>query len=172
MKKKKKLEKNIVLIGFMGSGKSMTACALAEILKIKRFSSDEMIEKKEKCTIAELIAKKDWSYFRKIEHSIIKKLSLKKGVIIDCGGGVVLNPKNIAFLKKNGLIFYLKTDPKIIYNRLKNDLTRPLISGPNPLARIKAILKERLPLYNQADFIIDSSSPSISVPVAQILKKI
>ena len=169
---KKNLTKNIVLIGFMGSGKSMTAKALSNKLKIKYFSTDDLIEAKQKRSIAQIIEDKGWDYFRELEHKEIKKLSSKKGVVIDCGGGIVLNPKNIKLLKVNGIIFYLKVTPKIIYNRLKDDKTRPLISGPNPQAKIKEILKTRIPLYNQADFTVDASDPSIDVPVAEILKKL
>lgn len=168
----KKLTKNIVLVGLMGSGKTLVSKALSQKLKVKSFSVDEIIVTKEKKSIADIVADKGWPYFRELEHKAVKKLSVKKGIIIDCGGGVVLNPKNVKLLKTNGIIFHLKASPEVIYNRLKGDQTRPLISGPNPKALIKAILKERLPLYNQADFTIDSSDSSVDVPVAQILKKI
>ena len=169
---KKKFIKNIVLIGFMGSGKSMAAKALSDKLKAKSFSTDDLIEAKQKRSIAKIIEHKGWDYFRELEHKEVKKLSSKKGVIIDCGGGVVLNPNNMKFLKANGIIFYLKASPKVIYNRLKGDKTRPLISSSNPQAKIKEILKTRIPLYNQADFTVDASDPSIDVPVAEILKKL
>ena len=170
--KSKKLNHNIVLIGFMGSGKTSVAKALSLKLKVKCFSTDRLIERKAKRSIAKIIEDKGWSYFRELEHKEVKKLSVKKGIIIDCGGGVVLNPKNIKLLKANGIIFYLKVTPQIIYNRLKDDKTRPLISGPNPKALIKEILKTRIPLYNQADFTVNASDPSVDVPVVQILKRI
>lgn len=168
----KKLIKNIVLIGFMGSGKTMIAKALAKKIKIEQFSTDQMIEEKEGRSINEIVKKKGWPYFRNLEHKIIKKVSSKKGVVIDCGGGVVLNPDNFQILRKNGIIFHLKATPQVVYRRLKGDKTRPLIIGPDPMAQIKAIFKERLPLYNQADFTIDASDPSIEGPVVEILQKI
>ena len=168
---KKKLTSIIVLIGLMGSGKTMIAKSLARKLKVKRFSTDEMVEAKQRRSIAKIVEDKGWPYFRKLEHQMIKRLSQKKGIVIDCGGGVVTNLKNFELLRKNGIIFHLKATPQVIYKRLKGDQTRPLINGPNPLARIKKILKERLPLYNQADFTINASDPSINGPVAEILKK-
>ena len=168
----KKLLKNIVLIGLMGSGKTMISKALAKKLGIKRLCTDEMIEKREKRPIARIVDENGWPYFRDQEHKAIKKISRQKAVVIDCGGGVVLNKENFDLLRKNGIIFYLKAKPEVIYNRLKADTTRPLIQGPNPLARLKAIYKERLPLYNQADFIIDASDASIKGPVTEILQKV
>jgi shikimate kinase len=169
---KEKSSRNIVLIGFMGSGKTLVSISLAKKLNMKRISTDEMIERQEKRSVAEIVAARGWSYFRKLEHEIIKKISIKKNVVIDCGGGVVLNLKNLKSLKINGIIFYLKVSTKVIYNRLKGDKTRPLISGPNPQARIKEILKNRLPLYSQADVIVNASHPSVDVAVARIIKKL
>jgi len=164
--------KNIVLIGLMGSGKTVVSKKLAAQLKIERFSTDEMIEAQEKLTITKIVELKGWPYFRDLEHSIIRSLAAKQGVIIDCGGGVVLNPANLELLKKNGLVFFLKAAPDVLFRRLKNDKTRPLISGPNPQARLKEIYEERLPLYNQADVIIDSSDDTCARPVVEILKKV
>ena len=168
----KKLTRNIVLIGLMGSGKTMIARELAGRLKVKRFSVDEIVEAKENHSIAEIVETKGWPYFRNLEHKTVKALSRKKGVVIDCGGGVVVNPKNLELLKKNGIVFFLKASPQVLYKRLKGDKARPLINEPNPLARLKAIYKERLPLYKQADVIVDASDASIEGPVIEILKKV
>lgn len=166
------MTKNIVLIGLMGSGKSKIARALAKKLKVPNLSIDQIIEKKAKHKIRTIIAQKGWLYFRQMEHAIVRQAAQKKGVIIDCGGGVVLNPENMALLKKNGIIFHLKATPEVIYQRIKGDPHRPLVNVPNPLAQLKKLYKERLPLYNQADVSIDASDPSIQGPVVQILAKV
>jgi shikimate kinase len=168
----KKLSQNIVLIGMMGSGKTMVAKALAQKLGMEYLSTDALVEEGENRSIADIVKDKGWPYFRQLEHKVIKLLSSKKGVIIDCGGGVVLNPENFDLLKKNGTMFFLKADPEVIYQRLKGDKTRPLMNVPNPQERLQEILKERLPLYSQADYTIDASDPSIEGPVIEILQKI
>ena len=164
--------KNIVLIGMMGSGKSMIAKALARKLKVSRLSTDELIAKKAKCRIKDLVAERGWEYFRALEHKIVLQVSRKKGIIIDCGGGTVLDPENLDALKINGIIFFLNAKPAVIYQRIKNDPNRPLVDVPNPLAQIRRIYKQRLPLYNRADYTIDACDPSIEGPVAQILSKV
>ena len=164
--------KNIVLIGLMGSGKTMISKRLAQQLHVERFSTDEMIEAEEQMPIAKIVEDKGWPYFRRLEQRIVQTLSERKSIVIDCGGGVVLDPSNIMHLKKNGLIFHLHAPPAILFNRLKNDQTRPLINGPDPQARLKELYEERLPLYNQADFVIDASDASIAGPIVEILKKV
>ncbi len=166
------MTKNIVFIGMMGSGKSVIGKAVAVALKRKFYSTDELIEKKAKCKIKDLVARKGWVYFRALEHKIVLQAVQKKGVVIDTGGGVVLNQDNLKALRKNGTIIFLKAAPAVIYKRIKNDSNRPLINVPNPLAEIRRIYKERLPLYNQADVVINTSSASIEGPVARILRKV
>ncbi len=167
------LKKNIVLVGMMGSGKSMIAKALAEQLKVKSYSTDDLIVQKTKMKIREIVAKKGWDYFRKVEHAIVRRVASKKGVVIDCGGGVVLNPENLNLLRLNGTIIFLKASPAVIYKRIKNDPNRPLVhQADNPMAVIKMLYKQRYPLYSQADITINASRPSIAGPVARILKAI
>jgi shikimate kinase len=166
------MDKNIVLIGFMGSGKSMIACELAKRLKRQVLATDRLVELKEGQTIDEIFKSKGETYFRKLESEIIKEVSLRRGVIIDCGGGVVCVKENLKFLKAGGIVFYLDATPEVIYERIRHEKHRPLLNTPDPLGRIKELLNQRLPLYNQADHIIDANDASIEGPVVEILKKI
>ena len=172
VKKNKALTKNIVLIGMMGSGKTIVGQALAQRLKCPLLSTDALIVAKAKRPISEIVAKDGWECFRQLEHKIVVQAAKKKGIVIDCGGGVVLDPLNLEHLKKNGIIFYLKASPSVIYKRIKGDQNRPLVHVPNPLAQIKKIYKERLPLYNQADHVILTNDPSIDSVIVQILAKV
>lgn len=161
---------NIVLIGMMGSGKSVIAKELSKQLKRPVYSTDAMIVKKLKKSIPQIVALKGWDYFRQVEHRMVQSVSRKNGVIIDCGGGVVSNPDNLKILQKNGKIIFLKASPAVIYQRIKNDPNRPLIHDvPNPLGALKKIYQQRLPLYNQADMTVNTSKASIASPVARII---
>ena len=106
------------------------------------------------------------------ETIIVKQASLAKGIIIDCGGGIVHRAENLAMLKINGIVFYLQASPETIYQRIKNEAHRPLLNAPNPMGVIKDLYKQRLPLYNQADYIINADDESIEVPIVEILKKL
>lgn len=166
------MKKNIVLVGFMGSGKSMIARQLAQQLKVELVSTDDMIEAKEGQTIHEIFRSKGEPYFRNLEQGIIKEVSLRKGIIIDCGGGAVCAKENLQYLKTNGIVFYLQATPEVIYQRIKNEKHRPLLNTPDPLGCIKELYQQRLPLYSQADFTIDANMASIEGPVVEILKRI
>lgn len=154
-------QRNIVLIGFMGSGKSMTSKSLGQLLKRPVFSTDAIIEKKEGKSIPEIFAKKGEAYFRNLERVVVDELAGKQGVIIDCGGGVVLNPTSMTRLKKNGAVFFLHASAESVYAQIKHDKNRPLVNVVNPLERIRQLMEDRQPLYEQADYIINADFKTI-----------
>lgn len=166
------MNKNIVLIGFMGSGKSMIADALSGRLKRESVSIDRLIEHREGQSIAGIFEKKGEAYFRALEHTVIKEISNRRDIIIDCGGGVVLTQENLKLLKTHGIVFHLQASPEVIFERIRSERHRPLLQVPDPLGTLKLLYQQRLPLYNQADYIIDANDASIEGPVAEILQKI
>jgi len=155
-------EHNISLVGFMGAGKSRIAKELAAKLKTEAISSDERIVEKEGLSIAEIFKDKGEIYFRKLEKDIIAQLSKLKGSIIDCGGGVVLDPENISNLKRNGVVLYLSATVETIYNRIKDDDSRPLLNVEDPKAVISDLLDKRQSFYEQANFIVNTDNRSIA----------
>ncbi len=166
------MNKNIALIGFMGSGKSMIAHELGKRLKRDVVATDDLAQAREGKTIHEIFKSKGEAYFRNLETEIIKEVSLRQGIIIDCGGGAVLRKENLKLLKTNGIVFYLQATPLVIYQRIKDEGHRPLLKTPDPLGCIKELYQQRLPLYNQADYTIDANDASIEGPVVEILKRI
>jgi shikimate kinase len=164
---------NIVLIGFMGSGKSCVAKRLSEKLNMPYVDADSIIEEEEKREISQIFAEDGEPYFREKEVEVIKRLSEKRGYIISTGGGCVLESENIENLKKRGRLFFLKTEPEAVYKRIKDDGSRPLLNLKDPLRRIRELLRVRTPIYEScADCIIDTSNLTIEGVVERIIEEI
>ena len=162
--------KNIVLTGFMGSGKSVVARSLSKALKKDLICTDVLIEEKEKMSIVEIFKKLGEPYFRKLEKDAIKALSSRKDLIIDCGGGVVLDHENVKNLKQNGIVFFLAASPETIYQRIQNQKNRPLLNVENPLLKIKELLKKRAPFYSQADYAVETDKKTVKQVTREIIK--
>ena len=157
------IKNNIVLSGFMGSGKTTTGTKLAKLLKMEFVDLDRWIEQKENTTVAEIFAKKGEAYFRALETQAAKILGGEKGKVIACGGGTVLKEENVLALKQNGKIFYLSVDAESIKSRLKGDTTRPLLAKDTE-SNIASLLKIREPIYRAtADFIIDANGDTQNI---------
>ena len=150
--------RNIVLTGFMASGKSVVGKALAEALGREFVDSDTEIEKKCGMTIPEIFDKFGEEYFRNVEKDVIAELSLKSHSVIATGGGVVLNSDNIAILRKNATIVNLEPEEDVIIKRLSNDDgTRPLNKGQD-IEQILKRFRTRIPFYNNCDLKVKITS--------------
>ncbi|MFH1310615.1 MAG: shikimate kinase [Candidatus Omnitrophota bacterium] len=160
--------KNIVLVGFMGTGKTIISKALSERLKKKRVSIDEMIELQEGKKISDIFKDQGEAYFRVIEKVLVKEVSRKSDQIVDAGGGVVLDAENMKNLKSNGFVICLWADPKVIYERTKKYKHRPLLKVESPMQKIEELLEFRRSFYEKSDFHIDTTNLDIDT----ILKKI
>ncbi len=152
--------KNIVIAGFMGTGKTKVAKILSARLNMKYVSTDRLVEEKEGISIREIFSKKGEGHFRKAENGAIKDAALMENVVIDAGGGVVVDPENLKNLKKKGMVVCLWADPGIILERTKKYTHRPLLNVRDPLGKIKELLKSRRPFYERADCHIDTSAMS------------
>ncbi len=150
----------------------MVARRLADHLKVELVRTDDLIEARTGKSVNGIFEDHGESYFREIESEVVKEISHRLGVVIDCGGGVVCTKENLQYLKSNGIVFYLQASPEVIYQRIKNETHRPLLKVPDPLGFIRQLYQQRLPLYNQADYIIDANDASIEGPVVEILRVI
>ena len=148
---------NIVLVGLSGSGKTTIGKLLEKYLpNLKFVDTDEIIVKQENRSINDIFAKDGEEKFREIEKSVVEKVSKENDLIISTGGGVVLNKENMINLKKNGIVFYLKTSPEVIAERLKNDNTRPLLKVDDVKEKLYKMLEIRGKLYEDADITINT----------------
>lgn len=149
--------KNIVLIGFMGAGKSVAAKELARRLKREAVSTDSTVEKKEKRPIADIFQNPGEAYFRQLEKEAVAELAAKENLIIDCGGGVFTSDENIRQLKKSGVVVCLSATPECLLERTQRTKIRPLLNVPDPLKKINELLAVREPFYRQAHHRIDTT---------------
>jgi shikimate kinase len=164
-----KTSKNIVLIGFMASGKTLSSQELAKRLGRERVSTDELIESREGRPIPEIFSRSGEPYFRQVERQVVREVSERSNLVIDCGGGVAENEENFRALKSNGISFYLFATPDSIYRRIKGKTDRPLLNVADPLVKIKELLAQRDPHYRKADFLVDSNEDNIGKVVDDIL---
>ena len=149
------MKSNLILIGFMGSGKSTVGKILAEKLEMKFLDTDLEIEKEQGRSVQDIFSEKGEEYFRKLENEISKKLSTENNTIISTGGGIILNKENIEYLKKDGVVFFLDVAKKTLYKRLISSKGRPLLEGDELWSKINNVLGERLERYrSSADFIV------------------
>ena len=150
--------KNIVLIGFMGTGKTSTGRLLAHKLGRTFIDTDQKIELENNLTIAEMFSIHGEQYFRRKESETIAKVSRYTCTVIATGGGVVLRPENIACLKTNGVIIALTASLDVILERTSRRNCRPLLNRPDKESFVGKMLKERADLYTIADLSIDTSN--------------
>jgi shikimate kinase len=165
--------KNIVLTGFMGTGKSTIGRVLSRRLDMKLVDVDEEIEAAEHMKISSIFSIHGEKHFRDIETAMIKKLAQEKNIIISTGGGAVLRDENMNVLRENGIIFCLTADPDIILERTSRNKNRPLLEVENPKAKICELLAFRRPFYEKAGIMIETGGKTpmqIADEIMEIIK--
>lgn len=161
---------NVILIGFMGSGKSTIGRILAQKLKFQWLDMDIEIEKGEQKTIQEIFDEKGEAYFRDLETDYLKQLTQQNNKVISTGGGIVLKEENIALLKEIGTVVFLHADSAQIIENLKDDTKRPLLKGDNVEEKIMRLLDERESNYlSAANIIIQTTGKSMDHVVEEII---
>ncbi|HAK88377.1 MAG TPA: shikimate kinase [Nitrospiraceae bacterium] len=164
--------KNIVLTGFMGTGKTEVGRILAQKLGYTLVDADTEIEKEQKTTITEIFKQYGEPKFREIESGVIKRLSEMEKAVISTGGGAVLKQENMDNLRKRGVIFCLTASPETILERTSINNDRPLLQVENPLQKIKELLEFRRPYYEKADIMIDTEDKSPMEVAEEIIEKV
>jgi shikimate kinase len=148
----------IVLIGFMGSGKSSAGRILERKTRWPRFDTDEMVSGRFGRPIPEIFADFGEDTFRDAESEVVGQLSAATPAVIVTGGGIVLRASNVELLRRAGTLVHLEADEETLFRRVSRRTTRPLLQTENPRATLTELLRVRLPLYREAaDFQIDTS---------------
>ena len=162
--------KNIVLTGFMGTGKTTIGRALAKKLQMRLVDIDEEIEKEQKMSINDIFSRHGEPHFRDIETAMIQELSRDKNIIISTGGGAVLRDENMEALKENGIIFCLNATAETILERTGRNQDRPLLKVENPKEKINELLAYRRPFYERAGIMIETDGKTPLEVVQEIME--
>lgn len=161
---------NIVLIGFMGTGKTAVGKRLAAILNKEFYDSDQEIEDVTGMSIPQIFARYGEIRFRSEENLAIARLAQHENCVIATGGGVTINPENMRLLREKGTIVCLTAKPEIIYERVKRRNNRPLLKKGNFYQSIVKLMGERAEVYREADFFLDTSELDFQDIIAKIIE--
>ncbi len=169
---KNKRSKNIFLIGFMGAGKTTVGKILAKKLGIGFRDLDKVIEKELEATISEIFSRFGETFFRDAESKALRSLVRGRRQVVAAGGGIVLKEENWEVMKNEGITIYLKAPVEVLWNRVKNNTSRPLLQVENPFEKMQELLSRRISLYEKADLTIDTKNISPRDVAEEIIKSV
>jgi len=164
--------KGIVLIGFMGAGKSSIGRILARWLRMPFVDTDRAIEKKAGTSVAQIFAHAGEEVFRDMEHSALEELLSAPPAVVATGGGIVTREDNWPLLKELGAVVYLRGSADTLFERVRRHSHRPLLNKPNPRESFETLLQQRLPLYERADVIVDTDENRSEDVANRLLKRL
>ena len=162
-------KKNLVLLGMMGSGKSIIGKLISKKLKLKFIDIDNAIEKEARMKIAEIFSKKGEKFFRNLEEKITIKLLESSNSIISLGGGSFVNEKIRKEVITNNFSFWLNWNNSTLLNRIKNSHKRPIAFYSND-QELEELIEKRKKVYSEADFEINCNKLSKTEIVKKIIK--
>lgn len=167
------MKRNLILTGFMGSGKSTLGLRLSYRLRIPVVDTDKRIEQRAGRSIPDIFAREGEEAFREKERACLEELQNEPGrKIISTGGGLPLRAENREALRRLGIVFYLRAKPETIWERLRHDTGRPLLQTEDPRRRIRELLAERSALYEAAaDEIVDVDGREFDSILREIVRR-
>jgi len=166
-----KQKKNIILTGFMGCGKTTVGIRLSYKLQMPVEDTDKLIEQREGRSISQIFAEDGEACFREMETRMLEEIRDRNySRIISVGGGTPVKPENRKILKQCGTVVYFRVSPETVYERLKNDTSRPLLQCEDPFTRIRTLLESRRDAYEEgADIIIDADNKSMEAVLEELV---
>ena len=163
--------RNLVLVGFMGTGKSAVGRRVAALAAAPFLEMDAELERRAGKSISRIFAEDGEPAFRDQEAQLAEEWGRKQGAVISCGGGVVLREANLRALEANGLLVCLTARPEVILARTARAAKRPLLAGENPEQKIRDLLAARAPLYAKIPVQLDTSDLGPEELAAQVLAR-
>jgi shikimate kinase len=169
-----RLKKTVVMVGMMGAGKTAVGTALARLLGVPFLDSDEEIVRAAQMTIAEIFARDGEPFFRMRETEVLARLLRGAPCVLSTGGGAFLAAANRDLVAAQGVSVWLRADLDLLWQRVRHKTTRPLLRTANPRQTLADLYAARVPLYAQADIVVDSradlSVEAMAVTVQAALK--
>ncbi len=153
----------------MGAGKTTVGRILAKKLEMGFRDLDKVIEKELEMTIPEIFSRFGEVFFRDAESKALRSVVRERRQVIATGGGIVLKEENWKIMKKEGITIYLKASVEVLWNRVKNNTSRPLLQVENPFKKMQELLSRRISLYEKADLTVDTGNISPGEVVEEIL---
>ena len=164
---------NLVLIGFMGAGKSTVSDYFHNMYGMEVIEMDRIIAEREDMSISDIFETRGEEYFRDCETDLLIEMQSKKNVIISCGGGVPMRDRNVAEMKKNGRVILLSVEPETVLTRLKDDHSRPLLENNKNVDFVRGLMEKRRAKYEAAaDIIISTDHKSVQEICDEILAQL
>lgn len=153
-----RLAKTVVMVGMMGAGKTAVGTAVARLLGVEFRDSDEEIVLAANRSIAEIFERDGEAFFRARETEVIARLLRGTPCVLSTGGGAFLSERNRQMIHDSGVSVWLRADLELLWQRVRHKTTRPLLRTPDPRETLRALYEARLPLYAQADLVVDSQN--------------
>ncbi|MHC1698462.1 MAG: shikimate kinase [Geobacteraceae bacterium] len=163
------MTQNIILTGFMGTGKSTIGRLLASQLKYSFRDLDSLIVEKEGQSINAIFAGQGENYFREVESAALRAVLQESSQVVSTGGGAVIRPENRELMQKSGIVVNLVASPETILQRLHSDEDRPLLRDSKNLTQIQKLLMDRELYYAEADIRIDTDAKNVEDVACEIL---
>ena len=160
---------NLALIGFMGTGKSSVGRMVADHLHFTYLDTDDVLVSRAGKSITEIFTQEGEAAFRKKESALVLELAARTRTVISTGGGLPVNPENLASLKTHALVVCLWASPEKIWERVRGQNHRPLLNAPDALTKLRALLAAREPFYRQADVLVNTEMRSIREVANQVM---
>lgn len=170
---RKLFDYNIVLIGFMGAGKSTISEFLKTVFAMEVIEMDQIIAERQSMSISDIFETYGEEYFRDLETNLLIEMQSKKNMVISCGGGVPMRERNVVEMKKNGRVVLLTAKPETILNRVKDNHDRPLLEGNKTVPFIADLMEKRREKYQAAaDIVIETDDKSELEICEELVKKL
>lgn len=167
------INSNIVLIGFMGVGKSAVAKCLGAKLKKQIVDMDKVIARREGMCVSDIFSTCGEGYFREQETKLLSHLVSAKNTIVSCGGGAALKEENVLYMKKCGSVILLKAKPETVYKRIKDCSSRPVLKNKSRLEYIADLMESRRKKYEEAaDIVVQTDDKTVMQVCQELMTKL